>query len=195
MKKEYKICKWTQPMSFISYFMYQTTYTEVEKIYIPEFENELTLVKHNGSETYVIGQLVEVIEDDSKSQEPVTKFEIYLKIFLNKEIEYPDYDNLFYVNEIHSMVDEKHINLSIYLFKWFISKKYLIIGNNKSYFGNKRIWSKISTLSDILIDSINPINKQLVNQNIILNRGNGNDETWGYQTSNELLLLILKNII
>jgi len=86
------------------------------------------------------------------------------------------------------------------MYKYFIKNQgYTIISDTHQYFGARKVWSKLSKQSDILVDIIDTNENIVIKEDVILHHGNHDKEfdkeIWSYDGDKEHIRLVLKDIL
>lgn len=76
---------------------------------------------------------------------------------------------------------------------------FVIMGDSQQYFGARKLWSKLSKSSDVIVDLVNIKTKKVLKKNITLHQGNSEEDfdkaVWSLDTSKENIRPILKKIL
>lgn len=85
------------------------------------------------------------------------------------------------------------------MYRYFIQHEgYTIIGDSIQYFGARVLWSRISMMSDIVVDIFNSKTGKYIENDVTLRHGSEDwdfdNRVWSYDTDKEHIRLIMKRV-
>ncbi len=120
-------------------------------------------------------------------------FEKVAKIYFNK------IENYYEVDTIYVSKNMRGNNIATKLYTYFIQKyDYIILSSNMQRFGARKLWSKLSRKTDLIVDIIDFENNQIIEENVKVYHGDLDEEfdkrVWSYDNDKKHIRLILKDI-
>lgn len=170
-------------------------YKEIDKITTPDGIYELLIMKMNNKESYMIGNWI--ITPDG------LKFTVLLNIDLSIRDDIKAKFNFKkqVLNVDGVMVHESHRGTGIakYFYAYLIKRlDKIIIGDEYQYFGARKLWARLSKLSNVTVDIINVETNKYIKKNVEILHGDEDhefdDEIYSYDNSKKDIRLILKDI-
>lgn len=124
------------------------------------------------------------------------EFKKVAKLYLNKIDEYP---KCLEVDTIYVSKCLRGEGISTKLYTYMVKNlKYNLISANTQRFGARKLWSKLSRMSDLPIDIIDFDENIIIEKDVILKHGNSDEEfdrrVWSYDNSTKHIRLILNSV-
>lgn len=121
------------------------------------------------------------------------RFKKVAKIYFNK------IDNYYEVDTIYVSKDFRGSGIASKLYTYFAKNlNYSILSSDMQRFGARRLWSKLSKNPNLTIDVIDFNNKEILENNIIINHGTKDEEFdnrfWSYNNDKRYIRFILKSL-
>ena len=168
---------------------------EKEWNYIEDIES-MKLYKHKSSNAWILGNIKNIDGEDKP------RFGISFRIdFSNqKNIGYKfGLKKLYNVDEVGVSKDKRGFGLATKMYSYFIKKQgYNIIGDEQQFFGARRLWSKLSRITNLVVDIVDIKNEIILEKNAKIYHGDLDEEfdkrVWSYDIDKKDIRLILKDI-
>ena len=157
-------------------------------------DNELW--KHKKTNAWVLGHFKEY-ENEEKE-----RFGIIFRIDFTNQKNIGNKFNLkklYNVDEVGVHINNRGFGISTDMYRYFIKKhQYNIIGDQKQFFGARKLWSKLSKSLDLTVDIINISTNEILEENTIIYHGDldheFDDRVWSYGIDKKDIRLVLKDI-
>ena len=181
MKKWNKLTDITLPKLSHKYEFYQLQNSLLFKI--GYWENE-TIKTKIGDETRPI--FTEIFEIG------LTRYKS-----LESKLKYPKLIGVAGVAIISSLHNK---GISTFVYKYLVNEMgYTILGDEKQYFGARKLWARLSKELDVKVDIIDAKSKTVIQNNIILHHGKYDEDLdkalWSYKDDKKNLRSVLTKII
>lgn len=156
----------------------------------------MKLYKSKSSNAWILGSIKDVPGEDKP------RFGITFSIdFLDASNIGSKFNikNLYVVDEVGVSKDKRGDGLATKMYTYFIKKqKYNILGSDYQFFGARKLWAKLSRMTDLTVDILD-INKNVIlEKNTVIHHGDLDEEfdkrVWSYDMSKKHIRLILKDI-
>lgn len=156
----------------------------------------MKLYKSKSSNAWILGNIKEVPDED-KPRFGVT-FRIDFQDAINIGSKF-NVKNLYIVDEVGVSKDKRGDGLATKMYTYFIKKqKYNILGSDYQFFGARKLWSKLSRMTDLTVDIIDLENNKVLEKDCIIHHGDLDEEfdkrVWSYDIDKKHIRLILKDI-
>lgn len=120
------------------------------------------------------------------------KFKKIAKIYFDK------IDEFYEVDTIYVSPDMRKREIASKLYIYFVKElNYKILGSDMQRFGARRLWSKLSKITDLIVDIIDVKNNKVLVADTEIYHGSKDEEfdsrVWSYETDKKDIRLILKN--
>ena len=120
------------------------------------------------------------------------QFKKVAKIYFNK------IDNYYEVDTIYVSKDFRGSGIASKLYTYFAKNlNYSILSSDMQRFGARKLWSKLSKNPNLTINAIDFNNKEILENNIIINHGTKDEEFdnrfWSYNNDKKNIRFILKS--
>ena len=156
----------------------------------------MKLYKSKSSDAWILGNIKD-IPDEDKPRFSVT-FRIDFKEANTIGNKF-NIKNLYVVDEVGVSKDNRGFGLATKMYTYFIKKhKYNILGSDYQFFGARKLWSKLSRISDLIVDIIDVKHNEILETNTKIHHGDLDEEfdkrVWSYDIDKKHIRLILKDI-
>lgn len=173
-----------------STFMLAKEWDFIQELY------DMKLYKHKSSNAWILGNIKSVEGEDKP------RFGISFRIdFSNrKNIGFKfNLKKLYNVDEVGVSKDKRGDGLATKMYTYFIKEQgYNIIGDEQQFFGARRLWSKLSRMTDLTVDIVDIENSKILETDTLIHHGDLDDEfdkrVWSYGLEKRFIRLILKDI-
>lgn len=120
-------------------------------------------------------------------------FKKVAKLYFNKIENYYEVDTIYVSKALRGE------NIATILYTYFAKKfNYTILSSNMQRFGARKLWSKLSRKTDLIVDIIDFENNQIIEENVKVYHGDLDEEfdkrVWSYDNDKKHIRLILKDI-
>lgn len=173
-----------------SLIMLEKEWKHVEDLY------GMKLYKSKSSNVWILGS-TKTVQGEDKQRFGVTftiEFKSADKIGNNFNIH-----NLYTVAAVGTSRDKRGDGLATKMYTYFIkNQKYNILGSDEQFFGARKLWSKLSRITDLTVDIIDLKDNKYLEKNTIIHHGDLDEEfdkrVWSYDIDKKHIRLVLKDI-
>lgn len=163
--------------------------------YIEDLFN-MKLYKHKSSNSWILGNIKNIDGEDKP------RFGITFRIdFSNrKNIGHKfGMKKLYNVDEVGVSKDKRGDGLATKMYSYFVKEKgYNIIGDEQQFFGARKLWSKLSRITDLTVDIVDIQTEKTLESDALIHHGDLDEEfdkrVWSYGLDKRYIRLILKDI-
>jgi hypothetical protein len=160
---------------------------------------KLELYKISAQNYYIMGRKVEKEIITKRGKEKETKLEIIFKITFS-ETSFQN-EKFYNVDEVEVKFNSRGVGIALQMYRYFIKKmKFQIMGDEIQFFGARKLWAKLSKMTDITVDIIDILSDKYLEKNVIIHQGKDDWDydfrVWGenYDSSKKDIRLILKDL-
>lgn len=163
----------------------------------------LELYKHKNKESYILGNWFYSITESKSESEQNYKFGVLLGINLSEmksiQSRFKFNKKVYNVDGVQVDEDKRTDGLAKEVYKYLVSKKnILLIGDEYQYFGARRLWSRLSKETDLIVDIIDVDKDNILVKNATIHHGiddwDFDERVWSYTAEKKHIRLILKDI-
>lgn len=112
-------------------------------------------------------------------------------------------DKLYNVDGVHTIKDDvrfRRSGIAIWVYRYFVKTLgWNIMGDEKQYYGARKLWAKLSNQVDVIVDLIDIKTKKVIDSNITLHHGKADEEfderLWDYEGDKSHIRPILRDIL
>lgn len=150
------------------------------------------IYKLNTSDFYIMGDFV------TKGNE--TRFEEIFQIEL-KPSTIPHHVGIYMNVEGVKVPDKmRGLKIALTMYRFFVKElKMKILGDETQFFGARKLWARLSKMSDIKVDIIDFRNGEVLEKDVVIHHGledwDFDERVWSYDVDKKHIRLILNDII
>lgn len=164
----------SKSLDFIDNWDYIDSFNYIENIELKLFQMKPT---SNISEIeFVLGY--EGI-DLNYSSEPILRFIMVARLSLLRNEKYEsklNIDNILQVCSIAVLEKYRKEGIAKKLYQYLVENNYNLLSDGDQYLGARRLWSRLSNNSDLIVDVVDIDKMQIIKHNVKLHHGKLNDE-------------------
>ena len=174
----------------ISTFMLAKEWDYIEDLF------GMKLYKHKSTNAWILGTIKNVEGEDK----PRLGVSFRIDFSNRKNIGFKfGLKKLYNVDEVGVSKDKRGFGLASDMYSYFIKNHgYNIIGDEQQFFGARKLWSKLSRITDLTVDIIDIENAKTLEEDTIIHHGDLDEEfdkrVWSYGLEKRYIRLILKNV-
>jgi hypothetical protein len=151
-------------------------YDKISDIRTPIGNMELYKMKSNHH--YVLGKFETKDILTKRGKEKETKLDVIFKMTLTpvKSVG----ESFLNVDEVQVRENVRCYGIALQMYRYFLKVlKHQLMGDEVQYFGARKLWAKISAMTDVTVDLIDIAKDVYIEKNIVVHQGK---EDWDYDT-------------
>lgn len=159
----------------------------------------LEFYKISANHHYILGRKVSKEIQTKRGIETETKLEVILKMTLTP-VHYVGEDFLN-VDEVEVKFNARCYGLALQMYRYFLKElKHQLMGDEYQFFGARKLWAKLSKLTDVTVDIIDISKDVYIEKNVIIHQGTDDwdydHRVWGkdYSVEKKDIRLIMKDL-
>lgn len=175
----------------------------LDNIKISKINREFEFRQLRNSLEFVLGYLDTETLETKLGKETKDVFEVIFKISLTryKSVESKmGYKRLVNVDGVAVLEKYTGNSIATTIYKYLVNKQgYTILGDEKQYFGARKLWANLSKELDLEVDIIDIKDKKIIQSNVILHHGSFDEDfdkaLWSYKDDKKYLRSVLKKVL
>jgi len=149
----------------------------------------LEFYKINANHHYVLGRKVSKNVSTKKGIEIEEKLEVILKMTLTP-VEYVG-QSFLNVDEVEVKSNARCYGIALQMYRYFLKElKHQLMGDEYQFFGARKLWAKISRMTDVTVDIIDVSTNSYIEKNVIVHQGSDDwdydNRVWGKDYSGDM---------